>query len=83
MQLTWKSTHPGTFLIRYIRFLYNRINLEKAEIRAASIHTLGKFALEFEEVREQIIYIMQSVLHDPDDETREKAFYFLTILREK
>lgn len=35
-----KSRNPGT----YIRFIYNRVNLEKAVIRAAAISALATFA---------------------------------------
>ncbi len=44
---------------KYIRFINNRLNLEEAEIRAACVGTLGKFALNFPELKNDIIEILK------------------------
>jgi coatomer protein complex subunit gamma len=65
---------------RYIRFVNNRITLENAEIRAASISTLGKFGIRFDEVRNQVKSIMKQSFEDADDEVRERALFYYTNL---
>jgi len=39
---------------KYVRFIFNRITLEEPEIRAAAVGTLGKFGLQFAQLREEI-----------------------------
>jgi coatomer subunit gamma len=65
---------------KFIRYIFNRINLESSEIRTACISTLGKFALHHSNLKSQIISILKQVLNDPDEETSERAYYYICIL---
>ena len=42
----------------YIRFIYNRVNLEKAVIRAAAVTALAQFAFQVESLRESIVLLL-------------------------
>ena len=53
---------------RYIRFVYNRVILENASVRAAAISALGKFAAQVPTLRPSISVLLNRSLHDDDDE---------------
>src|ERR1700709_2781007 len=53
-----KSKSPST----YIRFIYNRVNLEKAVIRAAAVSALAAFAHKVPSLRKSIILLLQKCL---------------------
>ena len=67
----------------YIRFIYNRVNLEKAVIRAAAVGSLAQFAHKVPSLRQSIILLLKKCLNDSDDEVRERSFFYLSILGEK
>ena len=58
---------------RYIRFIYNRVILENAAVRAAAINALAKFAARCPSLRPSILTLMRPGLVDEDDETRDRA----------
>ena len=58
---------------RYIRFIYNRVILENAAVRAAAVSALGKFAARCPSLRTSILTLMRRSLVDEDDETRDRA----------
>ena len=66
----------------YIRFIYNRVNLEKAVIRVAAVSALAAFAHKVQNLRESIIILLRKCLNDSDDEVRERACFSLNILGE-
>jgi coatomer protein complex subunit gamma len=74
-----KAKNPST----YIRFIYNRVNLEKAVIRAAAVSALSAFAHKVPALRKSIIILLQKCLTDSDDEVRERAFFYLNLLSQK
>lgn len=74
-----KSKNPAS----YIRFIYNRVNLEKAVIRAAAVSALASFAFHVEHLQDSIILLLQKCLNDSDDEVRERAFFYYNILTHK
>jgi coatomer subunit gamma len=74
-----KSKNPST----YIRFIYNRVNLEKAVIRAAAISALAAFANKVPSLRKSIIILLQKCLTDSDDEVRERAYFYINLLTQK
>jgi coatomer protein complex subunit gamma len=74
-----KAKNPST----YIRFIYNRVNLEKAVIRAAAVSALAAFAHKVPSLRKSIIILLQKCLTDSDDEVRERAFFYLNLLSQK
>ena len=66
----------------YIRFIYNRVNLEKAVIRAAAVSALAAFAHKVQSLRQSIVLLLKKCLNDSDDEVRERAFFYLSVLGE-
>lgn len=67
---------------RYIRYVYNRIILEAASVRAAAVNTLGIFAQQLPELRPSIILLLKRSLCDEDDEVRERASILLKALED-
>jgi coatomer protein complex subunit gamma len=74
-----KSKNPAS----YIRFIYNRVNLEKAVIRAASVSALASFAYKVPALRKNILILLKKCLSDSDDEVRERAFFFIKLLEDQ
>ena len=74
-----KSRNPSTF----IRFIYNRVNLEKAVIRASAISALAQFGHKCPQLRKSIIILLQKCLTDSDDEVRERAYFYINLLTQK
>ena len=58
---------------RYIRFIFNRIILENAAVRAAAVSTLGAFAMALPELRSSVLILLKRSLSDDDDEVRDRA----------
>ena len=73
------STHSPA---KYIRFVHNRIMLEKAEIRAASVSVLAKFGASCPSLRSSILVLLKRSRMDEDDETRDRAANAVAILQE-
>ena len=72
------ARNPST----YIRFIYNRVNLEKAVIRAAAVSALASFAHKVESLKQSIVLLLRKCLNDSDDEVRERAYFYLSVLGE-
>jgi coatomer subunit gamma len=62
---------------RYIRFIFNRVILENAVVRAAAVSTLGAFATKVAELRPSIVVLLRRSLTDEDDEVRDRAAVLL------
>ena len=62
---------------RYIRFIFNRVILENAVVRAAAVATLGAFATRVPELRPSIVVLLRRSLVDEDDEVRDRAAILL------
>ncbi|CAM9156122.1 unnamed protein product [Heterosigma akashiwo] len=58
---------------RYIRFVYNRVILEKAPVRAAAVQALGKFGARCPQLRPSIVALLNRSLLDEDDEVGRGA----------
>jgi len=72
---------PGTSApARYIRFIYNRVILENAAVRAAAVSALGKFAANVPSLRTSIVSLVRRSLCDEDDETRDRATLAICVL---
>uniref|UniRef100_A0A7S3LLT2 Coatomer subunit gamma n=1 Tax=Aplanochytrium stocchinoi TaxID=215587 RepID=A0A7S3LLT2_9STRA len=71
------TEHPAKF----IRFIYNRIILENAHVRAAAVSALGKFGAKVESLRPSIITLLTRSQLDEDDEVRDRATFCLSLLR--
>jgi coatomer subunit gamma len=65
---------------RYIRFVYNRVILENAAVRAAAVSALSKFAAQCPSLRSSIMVLLKRSLIDEDDETRDRAAISVSIL---
>jgi len=67
----------------YIRFIYNRINLERAMIRAAAVSALAAFANGVESLKHPILQLLKRCLDDSDDEVRERAYFYIVLLEKE
>eukprot|EP00163_Fabomonas_tropica_P029787 TRINITY_DN6527_c0_g1_i1.p1 TRINITY_DN6527_c0_g1~~TRINITY_DN6527_c0_g1_i1.p1 ORF type:complete len:889 (-),score=290.72 TRINITY_DN6527_c0_g1_i1:395-3061(-) len=65
---------------RFIRYLYNRVILENATIRASALCALSKFGLKVPELRDSIVALCRICLKDTDDEVRDRATLYLELL---
>ena len=74
-----KAKNPAS----YIRFVYNRVNLEKAVIRAAAVSALASFAFQCPTLKQSILLLLHKCLNDSDDEVRERAHFYISIIEEK
>ena len=66
---------------KYIRFIYNRVVLENATVRASAISALSKFGMQIDSLRPSIIVLLQRCLYDNDDEVRDRAIFFVGLLK--
>ena len=71
-----KASNPST----YIRFIYNRINLERAVIRAAAVSALASFANGVPSLKKSILHLLKKCLDDSDDEVRERAYFYIVLI---
>jgi len=71
-----KSLKPA----KYIRFIYNRVVLENATVRAAAVTSLAKFGAQCEALLPSVKVLLARCLLDDDDEVRDRATYYLTVL---
>lgn len=53
---------------KYIRYIYNRIILENATVRAAAVSSLAKFGALVHELQPRITVLLRRALYDNDDE---------------
>ncbi|KAF6754279.1 coatomer subunit gamma [Ephemerocybe angulata] len=76
-----KSPQPA----KYIRFIYNRVVLENATVRAAAVTSLAKFGVNSAEVglKRSISVLLRRCLDDVDDEVRDRAALYLKVFKEK
>lgn len=68
---------------KYIRFIYNRLILENAPVRAAAVSSLSKFGAHCEDLLPNVVVLLQRCLLDMDDEVRDRSTYYLSILNQK
>jgi len=72
-----KMPEPGKF----IRYIYNRLILENATVRAAAVSALACFAsIENEKMRQSVVVLLQQSLADHDDEVRDRASFYVASL---
>ncbi|KAJ1568149.1 hypothetical protein HK405_003486 [Cladochytrium tenue] len=69
-----KTSSPS----KYIRYIYNRIILENATVKAAAVVAMARFGIEIEELRPRIK--SPRALDDNDDEVRDRSALYLRIL---
>jgi len=74
-----KSPQPS----KYIRFIYNRVVLENATVRAAAVASLAKFGIiDDTKLKKSIGVLLNRCLDDVDDEVRDRAALYLKVIKE-
>ncbi|CAF3902142.1 unnamed protein product [Rotaria sp. Silwood1] len=68
-----RTTTPA----KYIRYIYNRVILENAPVRAAAVSALAKFGAASEDLLPNILVLLQRTTLDQDDEVRDHAIKHL------
>ncbi|CAA7264738.1 unnamed protein product [Cyclocybe aegerita] len=76
-----KSPQPA----KYIRFIYNRVVLENATVRAAAVTSLAKFGVNSAEpaLKKSVNVLLNRCLDDVDDEVRDRATLYLKVFKAK
>ncbi|WPH00956.1 Hypothetical protein R9X50_00379000 [Acrodontium crateriforme] len=69
---------------KYIRYIYNRVVLENAIVRAAAVTALAKFGVgqKDPEVKRSVGVLLRRCLDDTDDEVRDRAALNLRLMKE-
>lgn len=65
----------------YIRFIYNRVVLENATVRASAVSALAKFGIQLPALRPSIVTLLLRCLYDNDDEVRDRATLYCKLLQ--
>jgi len=68
---------------RYIRFIYNRVLLECATVRAAAVSALARFGALCDDLLPNVLVLLGRCQTDSDDEVRDRATYFKAILEQQ
>ncbi|KMZ74669.1 Coatomer subunit gamma-2 [Zostera marina] len=68
-----KTSDPS----KYIRYIYNRVILENATVRASAVSTLAKFGAIVNSLKPRIFVLLRRCLFDSDDEVRDRATLYL------
>ncbi|KAI9769056.1 MAG: coatomer subunit gamma [Candelina submexicana] len=70
---------------KYIRYIYNRVVLENAVVRAAAVTALAKFGVgqKDPEVKRSVTVLLTRCLDDTDDEVRDRAALNLRLMTEE
>ena len=76
-----KTPHPT----KYIRYIYNRVVLENALVRAAAVTALAKFGVgqKDPDVKRSVTVLLTRCLDDTDDEVRDRAALNLRLMSEE
>ncbi|KAJ6601355.1 coatomer subunit gamma [Mycena vulgaris] len=74
-----KSSQPA----KYIRFIYNRVVLENAPVRAAAVASMAKFGVNStdDKLNRSIAVLLNRCLDDVDDEVRDRAAMYLKVFK--
>ena len=67
---------------RYIRFIYNRVLLENATVRAAAVSALARFGALCDDLLPNVLVLLTRCQMDADDEVRDRATYFRAVLEQ-
>ncbi|XP_076897530.1 coatomer subunit gamma-2-like [Bidens hawaiensis] len=71
-----KTSDPS----KYIRYIYNRVILENATVRASAVSTLAKFGAMVDSLKPRIFVLLRRCLYDNDDEVRDRATLYLNTI---
>merc|ERR1719313_3181704 len=73
---------PNTALpAKYIRFIYNRLILENALVRAAAVDSLTKIAMRCPTLRKDVKVLLEFGQNDNDDEVRDRISLYSGVLQ--
>mmetsp|Transcript_68371 Transcript_68371/g.164078 ORF Transcript_68371/g.164078 Transcript_68371/m.164078 type:complete len:927 (-) Transcript_68371:75-2855(-) len=73
---------PGTSVpSKYIRFIYNRMILENALVRAAAVDALAKIAMRCPPLRRDVLVLLVYGQNDNDDEVRDRISLYASVLQ--
>jgi len=67
---------------RYIRFIYNRVLLENATVRAAAVSAMARFGALCDDLLPNVLVLLGRCQMDADDEVRDRATYFKAVLEQ-
>merc|ERR1719161_428482 len=67
---------------KYIRFIYNRLILENALVRAAAVDALAKIAMKCPTLRRDVLVLLQFGQNDNDDEVRDRISLYTAVLEQ-
>lgn len=65
---------------KYIRFVYNRLILENATVRAAAVSALAKFGIQVPSLKESVLVLLRRSQADSDDEVRDRATFYIDLI---
>ncbi|KIM27460.1 hypothetical protein M408DRAFT_71118 [Serendipita vermifera MAFF 305830] len=70
---------------KYIRYIYNRVVLENAIVRAAAVTSLAKFGVYGADsgLKRSVNVLLNRCLDDVDDEVRDRAAMYLRLMKEE
>ncbi|CAA9988473.1 coatomer subunit gamma, putative [Plasmodium knowlesi strain H] len=68
---------------KYIRYIYNRLILENSTIRVDGLYALFHIALKCGSNSKDILFLLNCLLADNDDEVRDRSNFLYYILKEK
>ncbi|KAJ9070794.1 coatomer subunit gamma, variant 2 [Entomophthora muscae] len=73
-----KANNPSL----YIRFVYNRVVLESAVVRAAAVFALARFGIYVKDpkIKASVRVLLSRCLQDPDDEVRDRAAWSMRLM---
>ncbi|KAF7325721.1 hypothetical protein MKEN_00422400 [Mycena kentingensis (nom. inval.)] len=72
--------------LSYIRFIYNRVVLEKAPVRAAAVSSLAEFGLNSsdDKLNQSVgVLVLNRRLDDVDDKVRDRAAMYLKVFKKQ
>ncbi|XP_059169133.1 coatomer subunit gamma-2-like [Physella acuta] len=68
---------------KYIRFIYNRVILENAAVRAAAVSAIAKFGAHCDDLLHSCVVLLERCQLDSDDEVRDRATFYVNVLKQK
>eukprot|EP00941_MAST-03F_sp_MAST-3F-sp1_P004176 g4176.t1 len=66
---------------KYVRFIFNRVILEKPIVRAAAVSALAKIGTKVDALRPSIVVLLRRCLTDEDNEVRDRATVAFDLLQ--
>jgi len=83
LHLLGREGPQSLFPAKYIRFIYNRVILENAAVRAAAVAALAKFGAASADILPSILVLLRRCTLDTDDEVRDRATFYYQVLLEQ